>query len=68
MTRLISLLIRKDIQKIIPKADNKILDVLKIQKSVSSTNSYGGAAPKDVLKAAREAKKRFLKVHPSWSC
>ena len=46
----------KDIQIIIPKADNKILDVLKIQKSVSSRNSYGGTAPKNVLKAAREAK------------
>ena len=51
----------KDIQKIIPDADNKILDVLKIQNSVSSRNSYGGTAPKNVLKAAREAKKRFLK-------
>jgi argininosuccinate lyase len=51
----------KDIQKIIPEADNKILDVLKIQNSVSSRNSYGGTAPKNVLKAAREAKKRFLK-------
>ena len=51
----------KDIQKIIPKADNKILDVLKIQNSVSSRNSYGGTAPKNVLKAAKEAKKRFLK-------
>lgn len=51
----------KDIQKIIPKADNKILDVLKIQNSVSSRNSYGGTAPKNVLKAAREAKQRFLK-------
>ena len=51
----------KDKQKIIPEADNKILDVLKIQNSVSSRNSYGGTAPKNVLKAAREAKKRFLK-------
>lgn len=51
----------KDIQKIIPEADNKILDVLKIQNSVSSRNSYGGTAPKNVLKAAREAKQRFLK-------
>ena len=51
----------KDIQKIIPEADNKIIDVLKIQNSVSSRNSYGGTAPKNVLKAAREAKKRFLK-------
>ena len=51
----------KDIQKIIPEADNKITDVLKIKNSVSSRNSYGGTAPKNVLKAAREAKQRFLK-------
>ena len=51
----------KDIQRIIPEADNKVVDVLKIQNSVSSRNSYGGTAPKNVLKAAREAKKRFLK-------
>ena len=51
----------KDIQRIIPEADNKIIDILKIQNSVSSRNSYGGTAPKNVLKAAREAKKRFLK-------
>ena len=51
----------KDIQKIIPEADNKVIDVLKIQNSVSSRNSYGGTAPKNVLKAAREAKQRFLK-------
>ena len=51
----------KDIQRVIPEADDKIIDVLKIQNSVSSRNSYGGTAPKNVLKAAREAKKRFLK-------
>ena len=51
----------KDIQRIIPEADYKIIDVLKIKNSVSSRNSYGGTAPKNVLKAAREAKKRFLK-------
>ena len=51
----------KDIQRIIPEADDKIIDVLKIQNSVSSRNSYGGTAPKNVLKAAREAKKIFLK-------
>ena len=51
----------KDIQRVIPEADNKIIDVLKIQNSVSRRNSYGGTAPKNVLKAAREAKKRFLK-------
>ena len=51
----------KDIQRIIPEADDKIIDVLKIQNSVSSRNSYGGTAPKNVLKAAKEAKQRFLK-------
>ncbi|MDC1357056.1 argininosuccinate lyase [Pseudomonadota bacterium] len=51
----------KDIQKIIPAADYKILEILKIQNSVSSRNSYGGTAPKNVLKAAKEAKQRFLK-------
>jgi argininosuccinate lyase len=50
----------KDIQKIIPEADYTILEVLKIQNSVSSRNSYGGTAPKNVLKAAKEAKQRFL--------
>ena len=50
----------KDIQKIIPAADYKILEVLKIQNSVSSRNSYGGTAPENVLKAVKEAKKRFL--------
>ena len=51
----------EDIKKIIPAADIQILEVLKIQNSVSSRNSYGGTAPKNVLKAAKEAKKRFLK-------
>ena len=50
----------KDIQKIIPAADYKILEILKIQNSVSSRNSYGGTAPKNVLKATKEAKQRFL--------
>ena len=50
----------EDIQKIIPSANSQILEVLKIQNSVSSRNSYGGTAPKNVLKAAKEAKQRFL--------
>ena len=50
----------KNIKKIIPAADYKILEVLKIQNSVSSRNSYGGTAPKNVLKAVKEAKQRFL--------
>ena len=47
-------------KKIIPAADSRILEVLKIRNSVSSRNSYGGTAPKNVLKAANEAKQRFL--------
>ena len=50
----------EDIQKIIPAANSQILEVLKIQNSVSCRNSYGGTAPQNVLKAANEAKKRFL--------
>ena len=41
-------------------ADLKILEVVKIQNSVSSRVSYGGTAPKNVLKAVENAKKRFL--------
>ena len=50
----------EDIQKIIPAANRQILEVLKIQNSVSSRDSYGGTAPKNVLKASKEAKQRFL--------
>jgi argininosuccinate lyase len=53
-------LLLEDIKKIIPEADSQILEVLKIRNSVSSRNSYGGTAPKNVLKAAKEAKQRFL--------
>jgi argininosuccinate lyase len=50
----------EDIQSIVPNADLKILEVLKIKNSVSSRTSYGGTAPKNVLKAVKNAKKRFL--------
>ena len=50
----------EDIQKIIPAANRQILEVLKIQNSVSSRDSYGGTAPKNVLKATKEAKQRYL--------
>ena len=49
-----------DIQSIIPKVDLKILEVVKIQNSVSCKVSYGGTAPKNVLKAIKSARKRFL--------
>ena len=50
----------EDIQSIVPNVDSKILEVVKIQNSVSSRVSYGGTAPKNVLKAIKNAKKRFL--------
>ena len=50
----------QDIQSVVPNADLKILEVVKIQNSVSSRVSYGGTAPKNVLKAIENAKKRFL--------
>ena len=50
----------EDIQSVVPNADLKILEVVKIQNSVSSRVSYGGTAPKNVLKAIENAKKRFL--------
>ena len=51
----------EDIRSIVPDVDLKVLEVLKIQNSVSSRISYGGTAPKIVLKAIKNAKKRFLK-------
>ena len=51
----------EDIQSIVPGVDLSILKVLKIKNSVSSRKSYGGTAPKNVLKAIENAKKRFLK-------
>ena len=61
-TRMTSLedLTLEDIQSVVPNADLKILEVLKIKNSVSSRTSYGGTAPKNVLKAIKNAKKRFL--------
>ena len=50
----------EDIQSIVPNADLRILEVVKIQNSVLSRVSYGGTAPKNVLKAVKNAKKRFI--------
>ena len=50
----------EDIQSVVPGVDLSILNVLKIKNSVSSRTSYGGTAPKNVLRAIENAKKRFL--------
>ena len=51
----------EEIRSITPKVDKDILNVLKVQNSVSSRTSYGGTAPLNVMKAVKEAKRRFLK-------
>jgi argininosuccinate lyase len=51
----------EDIQSVVPNVDLTVLEILKIKNSVSSRTSYGGTAPKNVLKAIKNAKRRFLK-------
>ena len=43
-----------------PNADENILNVLKIENSVSQRTSYGGTAPLNVLEAVKKAKLKFL--------
>lgn len=50
----------EDIRTIVPNADQNILNVLKIENSVSKRTSYGGTAPKNVLMAIKKAKLKFL--------
>ncbi len=51
----------EEIKTIVPNADTTILDVLKIESSVSKRTSYGGTAPNNVLQAIKKAKETFLK-------
>ena len=51
----------EEIKMIIPNAEITILDILKIESSVSRRTSYGGTAPDNVLQAIKKAKERFLK-------
>ena len=51
----------EEIKTIIPNAETTILDILKIESSVSKRTSYGGTAPDNVLQAIKKAKERFLK-------
>ena len=49
-----------DIRTVVPNADENILNVLKIESSVSQRTSYGGTAPLNVLEAVKKAKLKFL--------
>ena len=51
----------KDMQAIEPKITAQVLDVLSVEASVKSRNSYGGTAPKNVLAQARGWLKRLEK-------
>src|SRR5229473_9244 len=51
----------KDMQAIEPKITAEVLDVLSVEASVKSRNSYGGTAPKNVLAQARGWLKRLEK-------
>ena len=51
----------EEIKTIIPNAEITILNILKIESSVSKRTSYGGTAPDNVLQAIKKAKERFLK-------
>ena len=51
----------KDMQAIEPRITAQVLDVLSVEASVKSRNSYGGTAPKNVLAQARGWLKRLEK-------
>jgi argininosuccinate lyase len=50
----------EDMQLAAPGITNAVYDVLSVANSVNSRNSFGGTAPKRVLIAVCEARKRFL--------
>jgi argininosuccinate lyase len=49
-----------DMRTVEPEIDERIYDVLEVEDSVKSRNSYGGTAPDKVREAADMARKRFL--------
>lgn len=49
-----------DMQSVEPQINQDIFNVLGVENSVSSRISYGGTAPNNVLKAAKQAKKDYL--------
>src|SRR5258705_424075 len=51
----------KDMQAVEPKITAEVLDVLSVEASVKSRNSYGGTAPKNVLAQAKGWLKRLEK-------
>jgi argininosuccinate lyase len=57
--KMLHLLTLKELQSIEPKITQSVLEVLGVEQSVGSKNSFGGTAPSNVKKSVVEAKKRF---------
>jgi argininosuccinate lyase len=49
-----------DLQEIDPRFDDKVFEVLTVERSVASRTSFGGTAPVRVREAIRAARERFL--------
>jgi argininosuccinate lyase len=51
-----------ELQAIEPRITRAVMGVLGIDRSVASRTSHGGTAPANVRKAAREARRRYLRA------
>ena len=49
-----------DLQRIEPMIRKDIYEILNIENSVNSRNSYGGTAPEEVKKAIKRAKRNIF--------
>ncbi len=50
-----------EMQRIEPRIEKSVYDVLTVERSVASRTSFGGTAPDAVARAAAAARKRFLR-------
>jgi argininosuccinate lyase len=50
----------EELQAIEPRVTAEVLDVLAIERSIASRNSFGGTAPEQVRAAITAARERFL--------
>lgn len=50
----------KEMQAVEPRIDRSVYKVLTVEASVAARKSFGGTAPANVARAAKDARKRFL--------
>jgi argininosuccinate lyase len=50
----------KEMQSVEPRIDRGVYKVLTVEASVAARKSYGGTAPANVARAAKDARRRFL--------